>query len=117
MKTDTYKTRLEEEKKVLLEELSSMGKLDKDTGEWEATPEEQTAPEADESDMADRSEDYTERSATTVALDARLDDINNALGKIESGSYGKCELCGNDIEEDRLDANPAARTCKACMEK
>ena len=36
--------------------------------------------------------------------------------KIEDGSYGTCET-GNDhpIEKERLDANPAARTCKAHM--
>jgi RNA polymerase-binding transcription factor DksA len=67
--------------------------------------------------MADRTEDYGERSAITETLDQRLDDINNALQKIVSGNYGICEVCGNPIEEDRLEANPAARTCKACMEK
>ncbi len=117
MNTDIYKTKLEEEKKILEDELASMGKLDKETGEWEATPPAQSAPEADESDMADRTEDYEERSAITSTLDQRLDDINNALQKIENGKYGICEVCGNPIEEDRLEANPAARTCKACMEK
>lgn len=117
MRIDLYKTKLEEEKKLLEDELSSMGKLDKETGEWEAIPPSQSAPEADESDMADRTEDYEERSAITDTLDQRLDDINNALQKIESANYGTCEVCGNQIEEDRLEANPAARTCKACMEK
>lgn len=117
MNTDIYKTKLEEEKKILEDELASMGKLDKETGEWEATPPAQSAPEADEIDMADRTEDYEERSAITDTLDQRLDDINNALQKIETGKYGICEVCGNPIEEDRLEANPAARTCKACMEK
>lgn len=117
MNTDLYKTKLEEEKKLLEEELGSIGKKDKETGEWQAVPEEQSAPEADESDMDDRSEDYVERSAITETLDKRLGDINSALSKIESGSYGICESCGNAIEEDRLEANPAARTCKDCMEK
>jgi DnaK suppressor protein len=117
MKTDIYKLKLEEEKKLLEDELGSIGKLDKETGEWEAVPEEQTSPEADESDMADRTEDFGERSATTSALDARLDDINDALTKIEGGIYGMCESCGKQIEEDRLGANPAARTCKSCIDK
>lgn len=117
MKTDLYKAKLEEEKKLLEDELNSMGKLDKATGEWEATPEEETAPLSDESDMSDRSEDYNEKSALTETLDKRLEDINHALSKIGGESYGVCEVCGNPIEEDRLEANPAARTCKACMEK
>jgi RNA polymerase-binding transcription factor DksA len=117
MKTEIYKLKLQEEKSLLEEELSGMGKLDKETGEWEAVPEEQSAPEADESDLADRVEDFGERTGTMQALESRLDDINNALTKIDSSEYGICESCGKPIEEDRLDANPAARTCKECMDK
>jgi len=117
MNTEINKKRLEEEKKLLEEELSGMGRVDKKTGEWEATPEEQTSPEADENDLADRSEDYEERVSTTEVLNKRLDDINLALENITSGKYGICIVCGIEIEEDRLEANPAAHTCKACMEK
>jgi RNA polymerase-binding transcription factor DksA len=117
MTIQTNKIKLEEEKKLLESELSSLGRLDKTTGEWQATPEAQTAPEADENDLSDRSENYEERSATTATLRARLDDITHALARIEDGTYGTCEVCGAQIEEDRLEANPAARTCKKCMEK
>ncbi|MEI6660382.1 MAG: TraR/DksA C4-type zinc finger protein [bacterium] len=117
MKNDTYKARLEEEKKMLEGELSSMGKLDNSTGEWMAAPEAQTAPEADENDLADRSEDFEGRSGATDVLGTRLEDINLALGKIANSSYGMCEVCNNPIEDDRLEANPAARTCKGCMDK
>jgi RNA polymerase-binding transcription factor DksA len=44
-----------------------------------------------------------------------LNTVVHALGKIEAGTYGVCEVSGMDIEEDRLEANPAARTCKAHM--
>lgn len=117
MNIEENKKKLIEEKKLLEDELGSLGKFDKKTGDWQATPETQTAPEADESDMADRTEDYEERSAMTDTLEKRLADVENALNKIDGGSYGICEVCGNKIEEDRLEANPAARTCKACMEK
>jgi len=33
------------------------------------------------------------------------------LKKIEDGTYGICEVGGEEIPEDRLDANPSARTC------
>jgi RNA polymerase-binding transcription factor DksA len=116
MNTDTIKQNLEEEKDLLEAELSSLGRVDK-TGDWEAVPEAQTAPEADENDLADRSEDFEERSSTLNVLETRLTDIKVALDKIEAGKYGVCEACGNQVEEDRLGANPAARTCKGCMEK
>lgn len=117
MDTSVYKQKLEEEKKLLETELQDIGKFDKNTGDWQATPEAQTAPEADESDMADRSEDFEERSGTLDALESRLKDINTALDKISNGVYGLCEVSNEPIEEDRLSANPAARTCKSHMDK
>ena len=41
------KNKLEEEREVLLGELQDMGKLNRETNEWEATPEEQDAPESE----------------------------------------------------------------------
>ncbi len=117
MNTEDNKKKLEEEKKVLEGELSSIGRVNETTGEWEAIPEEQSAPEADQNDLSDRAEGYEERSSLLATLEMRLLDINHALTNIESGAYGVCEACGAPIEEDRLEANPAARTCKACMEK
>ena len=38
-------------------------------------------------------------------------EIQNALRKIEDGSYGTCEACGKPIAEDRLAAIPWARLC------
>ncbi len=117
MNIDNNKRKLEEEKTLLENELSNLGQIDKDTGEWEAVPEEQNGPEADPNDLADRSEDYEEKTAIMNTLEARLDDIQNALLAIENGNYGVCKICGKQIEEDRLEANPAASTCKECMEK
>lgn len=116
---EKYKTKLEEEKKLLEEELSSMGKFDGETNDWEATPESEVKAQdvEDEGDMADRAEDYEERSSALNVLEIRLNDIKKALSKIESGEYGTCEICNNKIEEARLEANPSARTCENCMEK
>jgi len=115
MKIQVYKTKLEEEKKILESELADMGVFDEKTGKWDAVPEKQEMPEADENDLADRAEDYEERTSTSVALSARLDEVKNALKEIEENKYGNCDACGKEIESDRLDANPAAHTCKGCM--
>jgi RNA polymerase-binding protein DksA len=40
-----------------------------------------------------------------------LQDIADALAKIEEGSYGVCEVCGEPIGADRLSAIPWARLC------
>lgn len=113
----SYKTKLEEEKELLESELGSLGKVD-NTGDWEATPDTENTQEVqDEADMAERAEDYEEKSMKLNSLEKRLSDIKKALEKIEKDEYGKCEDCGKEIEEDRLEANPAAKTCKGCMNK
>lgn len=43
-----------------------------------------------------------------------LADIEDALARIEAGTYGTCEQCGNPIAVARLEAIPHARTCVSC---
>src|SRR5258708_12905103 len=52
------KEKLEKERDILLEEMRDMGKLNPETGDWEATPEAIDVPESDQNDMADRIERY-----------------------------------------------------------
>lgn len=110
------KDKLEKERDVLVEELRDMGKLNPETGEWEATPEEQSAPESDQNDMADRFEDFEARSSMIKTLEPRLNNILKALKGLNRESFGKCEVCQKDIEMTRLEANPAATTCKKHLE-
>ncbi len=122
MNTDKYKIRLEKEKNILEEELSSIGKLiGKNKDDWEASPEvEVYAQEVeDEASMSERGEDYEERSSKLRVLKSRLSDVDQALENIKNNTYGLCQKCNNQnkIEEDRLEANPAAKTCKTCMDK
>jgi DnaK suppressor protein len=45
---------------------------------------------------------------------AAIEEIDHALSKIESGSYGRCESCDEPIPRPRLEALPYARLCVAC---
>ena len=110
------KEKLEKERDLLLEQMKGMGKFDKETGEWETTPEELEFPESDENDKADRFEDFEARTSTMRTLEPRLNNILKALKGINRESFGKCEVCKKDIEMTRLEANPAARTCKKHLE-
>jgi DnaK suppressor protein len=58
-----------------------------------------------------------EVDALVGSLRETLLEIDAALGKLEDGTYGRCESCGLDIAEDRLEAMPAARLCMACASK
>jgi RNA polymerase-binding transcription factor len=47
-------------------------------------------------------------------------DIDQALLRIEEGTYGKCARCGREIDERRLEAVPTARydaECQAIIER
>lgn len=107
-----YKNNLEEEKKRLTGELGAIGMTEaREPGDWHATVAD--IGEADfREDVADRLEEFHEREATEVNLEKRLRDIAMALEKIEGGTYGVCEICNRPIELERLNINPAARTCK-----
>jgi DnaK suppressor protein len=43
-----------------------------------------------------------------------LTEVNAALERIERGTFGRCENCGQEIPNKRLDALPHARYCVHC---
>ena len=58
-----------------------------------------------------------ERLATTAtarSIAGSIADIDTALTKLEAGTYGFCESCGEQIGSDRLEALPAASLCVKC---
>ncbi|MGH9040919.1 MAG: TraR/DksA C4-type zinc finger protein [Acidimicrobiia bacterium] len=44
-------------------------------------------------------------------LEAELGDLDRALRKLDDGTYGICEACGETIPAERLEAVPGARLC------
>lgn len=111
MNIDTLQQKLEAEKATLTKDLRELGVQNPSAPEdWIATPEDPSTSEADQNVVADRAEDWQARQGEVDALETRLNNINRALDKIKTGRYGICEICGDPIEEERLLANPAART-------
>ena len=116
-----FKEKLEAELKQVEEELSGIGtkntEVKNSVTDWETVPEKMgmQIDTADETEVADRIEEYEENTAVLKNLEIRYNDIKSALKKIENNTYGICEICGKPIEEDRLEANPSAKTCKTHM--
>ena len=116
MDTQFFKDKLIEEKERLLKELASIGRINPDNpDDWEAVPVDAGSRESDPNDKADMIEDYETNTAILKQLEIQLQDVNDALARIEDGTYGICEISGHQIEEGRLKANPAARTCMEHM--
>lgn len=55
--------------------------------------------------------------AQTLRDDAELKRIDAALARMGDGSYGTCPDCGEDIDAQRLRAEPAALRCTACQRR
>ena len=67
--------------------------------------------------IGDGTTEAVERLATTAtarSIAASIKDIDRALVKIEAGTYGTCEHCGNSIGETRMKALPASIRCVEC---
>ena len=52
-----------------------------------------------------------ENKALLNQLNEQLAEIDRALAKVDDGTYGLCERCGDPIAEARLEAMPATRFC------
>lgn len=117
MSHDNNHARLEELLAQVTSELEAIADQDPLTGDWEATPDLAEQAEADENSEADAAEELSSQSATVAELETTYRNINRALLKIESGTYGLCEVCGETIVTGRLEILPSARTCTAHMDE
>ena len=74
------KEKLEIERDILLEELRDMGKLNTETGEWEATPGGLDFPESDQNDIADRFDKVKKNGETNYELIKQVQHLLLRLG-------------------------------------
>jgi len=109
MDTAAARTRLDEERQRLEETRRAAQDLVAGTTE-EAVQELATYDQH----LADQGTETFERERDISVLqrvEAQLAEVDDALRRLDDGSYGTCELCGRPIGEERLEAMPAARYC------
>jgi len=75
-----------------------------------------TAPAVDVSllEMAegDADKEHADKEQSLLASIRRdLDDVEAALAKLDEGAYGRCETCGEPLDEQRLATAPTERFC------
>jgi DnaK suppressor protein len=71
-------------------------------------------------DIVDQASSYTEKNVEMKAINRQIkliSKINQAIKKIENGTYGFCEETGDPIGIKRLIARPVATLCIAAQEK
>ena len=102
---DTPRTTLLAKKAEILGELAGLEKLPGDRGEisFGKRVGEGTAMAVDRLSQV----------AVHDNLQLTMADIDRALAKVDEGTYGTCEVCGEPIPEGRLEALPWATRCVA----
>jgi RNA polymerase-binding transcription factor DksA len=112
-----FKEKLLKEKAILEEELASIGKVNPDhPNDWSATSGKIETDSADENEVADKFEELEENQLILNKLEPQYIEVKSALERIEKGTYGICEISGEVIERERLEANPSARTSMGHMQ-
>lgn len=98
------RTRLQARERELLADLrqAEADALESNTGDVEDAVDRVTSGEAREGILRLENRDYRE-----------LDEVRDALARLDDGSFGKCEACGREIEPERLAAIPWTRFCAA----
>ena len=69
--------------------------------------------------MADRGTDAMEREKSQLFAQRSgeyVEYLDEALERIENGTFGKCRTCGEEIGRARLEAVPTATQCISCKE-
>lgn len=103
---DSMKSKLIEQRTTLLESLAEQSE---DMRNLIKT--------VDSGDEADVASDVIDRNLLTAlgAQDAtRLQQINNAIDRINQNKFGRCLVCGKEIPQERLEALPYALMCVSC---
>ena len=112
-----FKNKLTTELGELEETLQNHGRKIDSKGDWIAVPPVPDTEEEDPTYQADMVEELENNVAVITTLEGRYYAIKAALDRIDAGTYGICEVMGQPIERERLEANPAATTCMAAMEE
>ncbi len=110
-----FRKRLEDEKERVTQSLAKHSKIIQQAGEGSCD-----TGKAHSNHMADQGSDEYQYEANIkfASTEGRyLYHIEEALARIEDGSYGKCESCSKNIGLQRLRALPYTRLCIECKEK
>jgi len=114
---DIQKNRLVKEKEDLEKTLSDFAsKKEGSEDNWETKYTDIDPDERDPEDSADEVEEFTDLLPQEYALEIRLKNINDALEKVEEGTYGICDNCKRPISKERLEVNPSAKKCIECID-
>jgi DnaK suppressor protein len=109
MNSDEARTRLLTERARIEELRTAANRLTADA--QEATERELSSAEQHPAELASETIGLEIGVLQHAVVDLELEELEAAVIRVDVGSYGKCEACGNPISEARLEAIPTARFC------
>jgi DnaK suppressor protein len=117
---DEMKQKLQQEQKALEQELNSISSAD--NGNHASGEHVPKFPDYGSDNLGENTnspqevQEFLVNADSMGRLETQLESVKGALKRTEDGSYGVCVLCGGEIGEDRLRANPAADKCIGCAQ-
>ena len=111
VETAEIRKRLEAERRRLAELTGTLsvpngdseGEASSELGDYDQHP----------ADMASETFERAKDLSILIGVEAKIADVERALERLDAGTYGICEACGQPIGEARLEAWPAARFCRS----
>lgn len=104
-----FRSRLESERKRLTEELKQLT-----ANVRPAEERREGSPFGKREEEATETLELEKRLALEKRLRNLLAEVEHALHKLEEGTYGLCDVCGQPIDPARLEALPQANLCMNC---
>ena len=106
---DILRSRLGQQRKRLTEELEQIGADNRIADEHR-----DGALFGKRGEAAAETDEMRKRLALKHQLSESLAEVERSLHKLEDGTYGLCDNCGQRINRDRLEALPQANLCMNC---
>ncbi|MDP2659767.1 MAG: TraR/DksA C4-type zinc finger protein [Dehalococcoidia bacterium] len=97
------------EKQTLEQEIAELKKSEPSVGERR-----EGSPFGKREEEAAEAADMEKRLALELKLNDLMRDVDRALEKLSTGTYGRCDACNELISPERLEALPAAHLCLKC---
>ena len=106
LELDNYRALLVAERQRLIERLTDLGLM-----------EDQPPSSSAVLDAGQVSAWRGEGRSTGEQLQDALSEVDQAIARLDAGTYGTCQSCGRGISPERLEAMPASRVCITCASR
>jgi DnaK suppressor protein len=110
----------EAESRLVAERVAAAGRAESLRRDVEAIVESAKGGATDDEHDAEGATIAFERAQAMALLEEtriQVEALDTALARVDTGSYGVCESCGQDIAPERLAARPSATLCITCASR